>query len=303
MLKKIIWAIDAMEKNQALKRKTVQTLRHLTSGTNASIEPVYVLGPDRGSVYDIEPPKEQNDFKTLATKKLLTNLKSVRLRGMTAPTIVESKTPLTREVTRALISYAKQKKADLIVVSTHGRKGISRFFLGSFAETLVLQSRIPLLLISPKIAVKNKLSPILFPTDLGASSKDALKMVSEFAFSVGAKLIVFHQVEPIAAADPFTSPLSLSARLRSDNVDRREKEAKSIVDSLKTKRVQTHLVVVRRPNYPLDGILASAKKFKAGMIAIASQSSSLETVLTGSIARQVIREATCPVWIVRPALG
>jgi len=40
---------------------------------------------------------------------------------------------------------AKEKGADLVVVGTHGRKGLPRMFLGSVAEKIVRTSEVPVL--------------------------------------------------------------------------------------------------------------------------------------------------------------
>jgi nucleotide-binding universal stress UspA family protein len=48
-----------------------------------------------------------------------------------------------------ILSYAEKNNADLIVMSTHGKSGLSRFFFGSVAEKVSRHSRVPVLLISP----------------------------------------------------------------------------------------------------------------------------------------------------------
>ncbi|MEO1297479.1 MAG: universal stress protein [Cyanobacteria bacterium J06636_16] len=49
--------------------------------------------------------------------------------------------------TTKIIGYAKEINADLIVMSSHGRKDISRFFLGSVAEQVVRLSPCPVLVL------------------------------------------------------------------------------------------------------------------------------------------------------------
>jgi len=49
-----------------------------------------------------------------------------------------------------MLSYAEKNGVDLIVMSTHGRSGLSRFFFGSVAEKVSRHSRVPVLLISPQ---------------------------------------------------------------------------------------------------------------------------------------------------------
>lgn len=49
-----------------------------------------------------------------------------------------------------ILRGAKERGADLIVMGTHGRRGLSRVFLGSVAERVVRLSPIPVLTISGK---------------------------------------------------------------------------------------------------------------------------------------------------------
>jgi nucleotide-binding universal stress UspA family protein len=46
-----------------------------------------------------------------------------------------------------IVEQAKQRKADLIVMGTHGRRGLRRFALGSDAELVVRSSPLPVLLV------------------------------------------------------------------------------------------------------------------------------------------------------------
>jgi len=49
-----------------------------------------------------------------------------------------------------ILRAAKERGADLIVMGTHGRRGLSRVFLGSVAEKVVRLSPVPVLTISGK---------------------------------------------------------------------------------------------------------------------------------------------------------
>ena len=48
-----------------------------------------------------------------------------------------------------ILDYAKKNQVDLIVMSSHGRSGISRWVLGSVADRVLRHSAAPVLLISP----------------------------------------------------------------------------------------------------------------------------------------------------------
>lgn len=59
------------------------------------------------------------------------------------PVIVKGK------VVEKIIEVAEENKADLIVMGTHGKKGIDKIIFGSVAEGLVKYSPIPVLTINP----------------------------------------------------------------------------------------------------------------------------------------------------------
>jgi nucleotide-binding universal stress UspA family protein len=48
---------------------------------------------------------------------------------------------------RALLDHAQHVKADLIVVRTHGRRGVARTILGSVADKIIRVSRVPVLVV------------------------------------------------------------------------------------------------------------------------------------------------------------
>ena len=48
---------------------------------------------------------------------------------------------------KSLVDYATEQKADLLVLGTHGRTGLMHLLMGSFAETVMRETRLPLLII------------------------------------------------------------------------------------------------------------------------------------------------------------
>lgn len=48
-----------------------------------------------------------------------------------------------------ILDYAKKNHFDLIVMSTHGRSGVSRWVIGSVADKVIRHSPIPVLLVAP----------------------------------------------------------------------------------------------------------------------------------------------------------
>jgi nucleotide-binding universal stress UspA family protein len=50
-------------------------------------------------------------------------------------------------VSDVILREAKRAKADLVVMGTHGRRGLNRLLLGSDAERVLRQSNVPVLLV------------------------------------------------------------------------------------------------------------------------------------------------------------
>ena len=50
-------------------------------------------------------------------------------------------------IVEEIIDYSKESQADLIVIPTHGRRGISRFMLGSVAERVIRFADCPVLVL------------------------------------------------------------------------------------------------------------------------------------------------------------
>jgi len=69
----------------------------------------------------------------------------LRLAGIKVESAV-----LDGKVADAILKYAGEEGVDLIVMSTHGRTGISRLLMGSVAEQIVHGAHCPVLLMRPQ---------------------------------------------------------------------------------------------------------------------------------------------------------
>ena len=54
-------------------------------------------------------------------------------------------------VQKEVLMQASRLSADLVVMGTHGRSGFDRFFLGSVAEKTLRTSRVPVLVVPPRL--------------------------------------------------------------------------------------------------------------------------------------------------------
>jgi nucleotide-binding universal stress UspA family protein len=211
---------------------------------------------------------------------------------------------VTHHVTRAIeaapaiLDDADAHRIDLIVIGSHGRRGIRRLLLGSVAEEVLREAECPVLIVrqekepSTEVDVKR----ILIPLDFSKHTALALDYARELADGFGASLDLLHVVEVPTYPDfyvPFSAALETTA-VRQDARDRLE----VLADPLRAAHdVGTHVKVGRTA---LE-VTEFAENGGHDLIVLPSHGySGLERVLLGSVAEGVLRRTPCPVLTVKP---
>jgi len=89
---------------------------------------------------------------------------------------------------------ARAAEADLVIMGTHGRRGVKRWMLGSVAEEVVGSQRLPVLVVHDS-GVEPQIRRILAPTNLGSAGQRGMEVAAELAKAFGAELIAAHVQE------------------------------------------------------------------------------------------------------------
>ena len=294
---RILWAIDPFAEKQ-LQMKTLDTIKNFTRGVSSSIEPISILSPDQLRLPIQAFNAESPSFRLKAEDILQKWMKQVKVPGLKPFTLLVSDKYSLRSTADLLMTYAKDSNASLIALSTHARKGVARVLAGSFAETLLLHSSTPLLVVNPMIKT-SKITKILFPTDMSASSEQAFQKVVTIASHLKAKVFLYHKVEYVIpdTYSVFTHHKAYEEYLEKD-LESREEELKTWVSKASTKGVKAELIFDKRPSFVTQGVLKAVKQTKSEMVALCSHTGSIGTMMLGSVTRQILREAKCPVWTV-----
>jgi len=102
--------------------------------------------PIYGSPELVTPLIVDEKQKEAVEKYLASLAEELKKRGLRVTATVKT----GQQVAGEIIDFAKEVGADLIVMCTHGRSGISRWVLGSVALKLLTRSETPILLIRSK---------------------------------------------------------------------------------------------------------------------------------------------------------
>jgi nucleotide-binding universal stress UspA family protein len=90
-----------------------------------------------------EVARVEKQWAESAQQQLATVEKSARARSVSTKLLVVK----SDVVSDAIIAAAKKNKADLIVMASHGRKGIKRLLLGSETLQVLTHSHVPVLVL------------------------------------------------------------------------------------------------------------------------------------------------------------
>jgi len=79
--------------------------------------------------------------------KALEVVQAVKAAGQQRQVKVKATTVKSDLIAEAIVSAAQKHKADLIVMASHGRKGLKRLLLGSETQHVLTHSKIPVLVL------------------------------------------------------------------------------------------------------------------------------------------------------------
>jgi nucleotide-binding universal stress UspA family protein len=315
-LRRILWAIDVFSDNSEIQDHIVQTLQSLIQTTKTkqekspiSIEPLYMLSSDQLNLPDEFAQQLLEQYEPNAKKVLNQKINSIDL-PLKNPTVITHRQSSLRSLVQHLIHYGERTSTDLIVVGTHGRNGLSRMFLGSFAETLLLQSPIPTLIVGRRSHAHRKMGTILHPILLEGSPSDSpfFLQVLHLAQETQAKLKLLHTV-PIPVDPVFQSGVYLlgggwiPAPTHLENYIQNQKQiGNRWIDFATQNHVNTELILDNSLSSVVDSILKHIELTQADLVMMESVRGPVACTILGSVVRQVVRLSPCPVWVYRRSI-
>lgn len=290
-----VWAIDPLEKETRPDRPLIRKLMNWARSSNLELQPVHVLAASgKGESFNI----------TSAEKTAERYLSELGVVGARPVKVLMTGSASRKEQVNDLLDYADELAAKCIIVSSHGRSGLQRLVLGSFAENLLLHSAHPVIFLTHlKNAAENdkQFTRALFATDFSDYSREAFLRFLKEAKRSHLDLTVFHSVSlPAAAlATGYGVPVAIPEDYFPSQLKWAKREAARWAKLAESHGVHAKLVVKDEgigPNIA-DTILGTAEEQGADLIVMASVSGALTSFVIGSVAREVFRANRYPVWM------
>jgi nucleotide-binding universal stress UspA family protein len=203
----------------------------------------------------------------------------------------------------AIREAADDAQAPLIVMSSHGRTGFSRFWIGSVTDAVIGRAKTPVLMIrshEPRgEAAPTTIHAVIVPLDGSTLAEEILPHAAAVASAMDARLELLRVVEPSDAppTPPALAEDALGAMVR-QITDELRKTATRIAGSAPGLDVRARVLVAESP---ANGIIATARADGCELVAMTTRAAGLTRLVVGSVADKVIRAGPAMVLLLRPA--
>lgn len=200
-----------------------------------------------------------------------------------------------------VLNYAKQHEADVIVMGTHGRRGIEHAFMGSIAEEVVRVANCPVLTIGADASSKpgQAIQHILVPVDFSGFGGPALAYAQELAQVYGATLHLLHVIEDIGLPSAYGYGAAAGFAISISEMEKNSRKAlRAIGTNVLGKEVPFEVHAIG--GNPALATVDFAAQQEMSLIVMATHGrTGLRRLVIGSVAEKVVRMAPCPVFTVK----
>ena len=235
-------------------------------------------------------------LRQAAQEQLEQTRKAIEAKGVSTITVQISDSP---DPVGSIDEAVRVHGADLIVMGTHGRRGLQRAFLGSVTERALQTLDRPILAVKedPASAAK-RIAKIVVAVDFSPHSDRAVEAAASLAARLSASVDVVHAFDLPADYNPYlsTAGTEVERKIESNILGRLEAIREQLRD--REIRAKTHL----RRGHPDTVITDLARQIGCQLIVVGTRGlTGLQHVLLGSVAERTLRTAPCSVLCVKAA--
>lgn len=143
MFKRILVPTDGSD----ITAKAVDTSIQLAKSVGAQLYTISVKEPfPYSAISEMQPTPPQEFFdaqERIATKRVQTVVEMSQKAGVPC----QSHTVEALHPWEAIIEHAKRMECDLLVMASHGRRGVSALLLGSETQKVLTHTKVPVLVV------------------------------------------------------------------------------------------------------------------------------------------------------------
>ena len=298
-----------------LSAQALPAARLMANATHAPVTLVRSFGRIPHWYADTERGRFSAAMAAGERDRTLADLAGIKRRmkhwGVEPPIFVEAHEGPAHE---AIISLADRDPHAMIVMSTHGRGGLSRMLTGSVTARVVRAVSNPTLIVrcnkSDCPVVPRHVDNILVPLDGSSFAENALPYAGGLAAAFGARVTLFRATPNVdyfranadwahfsgAAGFRRNDPFEMSSQLAEASREYLWRKA----DALRARFPIFDVTVQNSLEHPPEAILKLAGQLENGLVVMATHGRrSVGRALFGSVADHVVRHSGSPTLLIR----
>jgi len=268
----------------------------------AELTVVYVCPDDLplGSEYGyLAPASLSPQERAELDRKLKVFVEPAARAGVRAHSLV-----LEGDPSREVMELAKELRADLLVLGLHPDSRLKHILLGSMSEELLRHAPCPVLTVrhgvGPAAAAQTPFRRILCATDLRVRGGGSIAYALSLAEAFSSELLLLHVLERVPEFEPGSALQFSTAEIQAFRQGLAE-EARERLEGLLPEAARERVAVreLVKAGRAHELILRMAREEGADLIVLGARAHGVLEGVFGSTSRRVVREAPCPVLVVR----
>lgn len=204
-------------------------------------------------------------------------------------------------VVEAICGHTQSLPQPLVVMTSHGRTGVSRAWLGSVADGVMRHAPAAVLMLrasdeEPTLGAAVSFKRIIVPLDGSEIAEQALPHALSVAEMTGAQLLLLRVVVPLHAPPPlpFAAPYVAPTDLNAPTVGMMVEHAESYLARLTRKLESEHSSLEVRSEVRVDessarAIVEVARENQCDLAVLSTHGRGMSRLFLGSVADKVIR--------------
>lgn len=194
-----------------------------------------------------------------------------------------------------ILSFAREREIDRIVMGTHSPGPIGKLLVGSVAEAVLRRSATPVYIVGPEVAIPASRDftthTVLCAVSMHETSGVVAGFAAELASQHGARLVLQHVIRP-------QDRLEVLADRSLDDV---EADLLALVPAELKEQVEIQTIVV--PGDPTEELLYQSRAQQADLIVLGAQGASAFAAITRhGVVYKTLAHAKCPVITLSPVV-
>lgn len=204
------------------------------------------------------------------------------------------------DIASVIVDTAAAEQVDLIVMSTHGYSGLTRWVLGSVAERVLHSASCPVIVVRSAEPISN----VVITLDGSRLAEKALPPALEVARRLGAQVTLLRVVQDSEVNPTDVDYLEflehgLGRRLQEESYEHAEAYLQAMVALHQTPEQKVNVAV--RFGGAAEAILGYADAHDVHLIAMVTHGrTGLRRWVYGSVTEKVLRSSNCAMLVVRP---